>query len=236
MDNKNEPKNQADNVDNDELESRTSRWINKKLNKIIIILVLSCTLLFSAAFAIHTFIPNWLAFLPSVETRTEIDFRGLEASVQQIAKLATLTYHYTEIGIFSERTFFSIFGMYIGVPGTSKSFTMVYDGEILLGVDASQITIDVQDRVVFITLPEAIILSHVIHEDSVQVLDEHAGIFNRMSISDYPDFIAMQKQEKEESIAERGLPEQARINAQEAISSFLMAFPGIAGEYTLQFN
>jgi len=179
---------------------------------------------------------NQFINVPLIETKTEIDARMLEASVRQIAELSTLGFYYSKVGEFSEQSTLKLFGGEIGIPGTKKSFLIVYDGEMKLGIDANAIKIDVRDNTIFITLPETKVLSHVVHEDSVRVYDESSGIFTSMSVSDYTNFIAVQKKEKEDSLDESNLLGQAKTNAQNAILNLLHIFPGVAGEYTIQFK
>ncbi|MCL2717401.1 MAG: DUF4230 domain-containing protein [Lachnospiraceae bacterium] len=173
---------------------------------------------------------------PSIETKIEIDSTLLRKSIQQITELSTLGFYYSEIGDFSEQKTLSLFGGEINIPGTRKSFLIVYDGEMKLGIDTGEMEIDIRDRIIIITLPEPKVLSHVVYEDSVQIYDESAGIFTRLSISDYTDFIAEQKQEKEDSLIGSSLLEQAAANAEEAIMGLLLVFPGVADEYTVLFD
>ena len=173
---------------------------------------------------------------PLAVTTTEVDSRLLEMNIRQVAELATLVYHYTDVGVFEEQTTISIFGRSFSLPGTSKNFIIMYDGDMRLGIDISQIAIRVSDFDIFISLPTAEVLSHTIHEGSVQVLDENAGIFNRWSVSDYPNFIDRQKQEKEYSLIAGGLLEEASANAQEAILRLLSSMPELTDDYRFIFE
>lgn len=55
---------------------------------------------------------GWL----SVEQITVIDADTIEQSIREIAELSTLSYVYTDVGMFSEQTEIKLFGL--AVPGT----------------------------------------------------------------------------------------------------------------------
>ena len=78
-------------------------------------------------------------------------------------------------------------------------------------------------------------LSHVINEDSVKLLDEKSGLFNPISVTDYTGFVTKQKQNMEDKKL-RDLFTQAQKNAETMIKALLLSLPGIAEEYEINFR
>ena len=173
--------------------------------------------------------------LPVFGSKTKIEADTIKESIKTIAELATLSYSYTDVGLFSDKKTVTLFGNEIGIIGTDKSFIISYDGEVKMGLDVSQISVEVKDKRIIITMPPIKILSHVVNEKSVKLLDEKSGLFNSISVKDYTNFIAEQKQKMDEKVHENGLFSQAQTNAEAQIKALLLAIPGISEEYKVEF-
>ena len=173
---------------------------------------------------------------PVIEEKTEIDITTIEESIRSIAELATLSYTYTDVCTFSDQKTMSFFGMELTLPGTTKSFIICYDGNMKIGIDASQISVRVYGERITLSMPQAQVLSHAIDEDSVQLLDEKSGLFNPISVTDYTGFITERKQEMEDKARSNDLFTQAQDNAEMQLKALLLTLPGIAGEYTIDFS
>ena len=174
----------------------------------------------------------------AVEVRSTIDAKTIEERIRPLAELATLLYSYTDVGEFSEQNTIMWFGMEMTLPLTTKSFLIWYDCEMKIGLDTSQISVQLDDAegVLTLVLPQAQLISHVIHEDSVKVYDEKDGLFNRINITDYTEFIVAQKQTMEDRAYQSGLFTQAQQNAEAMISTLLKTLPGVEGAYSIEFQ
>lgn len=153
----------------------------------------------------------------------------LSQQLVSVSELATVEYHYTNMGKFEHQADF--YGW--KVPLTRKSFIVSYDGVIKAGVDASAIGVQVRGKSIHITLPEAKVLSHEIADASIEIFDETKNIFNQLEISDYTGFTADQKGKIEQRALENGLLAEARARAVGAVRQLLMLMPGVGGEYEL---
>lgn len=154
----------------------------------------------------------------------------LSQQLVSVSELATVEYHYTNMGKFENQADF--YGW--KVPLTRKSFIISYDGVIKAGVDASQIQADVSGKTIRVTLPEAKILSHEIDDGSIEIFDETKNIFNQLQISDYTGFAADQKAKVEQRALDNGLLDEARTRAAGAVRGLLSQMTGIAGIYTVE--
>jgi hypothetical protein len=203
-----------------------STWLKVALVVVLIVVAIVAAL----------FIKNWFeSKTPVIEEKNEIDITTIEESIRTIAELATLSHNYTDVCAFSEQKTMTLFGVEFTLPGTTKSFIICYDGEMKIGVDASQISVRADDGHITLTLPKAKVLSHVIKEDSVKLLDEKSGLFNPISVTDYTGFITEQKQSMEDKALSSGLFTQAQDNAEAQIRGLLLLLPGIAEEYEVDF-
>lgn len=148
--------------------------------------------------------------------------------LRDLRELASVEYHYTNMGRFEDQLDF--YGW--KVPFTTKAFIVSYDGVIKAGVDMSGAEVAVEGASVTVKLPAGRILSHEILEDSIEVFDESKNIFNPISISDYTGFTADQKAVMEENATGRGLLTGADEKARAAVEAFLDLLPGLE-DYTV---
>ena len=152
------------------------------------------------------------------EKAPELSAVVLESRLAEISELATMTYGYTNMAQFENSNDF--YG--VKVPFTTKKFILTYDGTIKAGIDLSRAQVEVSGGAVRIMLPKAQVLSHEIEEDSVEIFDEKASIFNPFTVEDFTAFQAAQKTIMEEKALERGLLEEADAKAQNAVQTLLL--------------
>ena len=161
------------------------------------------------------------------EKSPHLDAVVLEAQLNQISQLATVSYHYTHMAQFENSTDF--YG--VTIPYTTKKFILTYDGEIKAGVDLSRAKITLSGEAVTVTLPAATILSHEIFEDTVEVFDEKTSIFNPFTIEDFSSFQADQKKAVEEKALNKGLLDEATHQARSSIQALLT--PALPDRYQI---
>lgn len=162
------------------------------------------------------------------QTQPQITTDLIGQRLANVQELSTVAYFYTNMGRFENQLDF--YGW--AVPLTRKSFIVSYDGTIKAGVNLADLTVQVSDTAVTVTLPPATILSHEIPEDSIEIFDETHNIFNPIEISDYTGFTRDQKAEVEARAIENGLLEEAAQRAQTAVENLLAQMPGMDA-YTL---
>ena len=163
------------------------------------------------------------ALLPRGSGEPVITTDLISQRLDAISELATVEYHYTNMGKFENQVDF--YGW--KVPLTKKSFIVSYDGTIKAGVDLSEVQVDVSGGAVTVTLPEARVLSHEIDGESIQIFDETKNIFNPLQISDYTGFTSDQKKEVEQRALEKGLLTEAAEKAAGAVERLLNLTPGM---------
>lgn len=119
-------------------------------------------------------------------------------------------------------------------PFSTKSVLVTYDGIIKAGVDLSKVTpeVDEEKGTVTVTLPASRITDNNIPQESIEVLEIKNGLFNKVTIEDYNEFISQQKVVMQERAIEQGILDEADKNAQNVVRALLSAIPGM-GEYTL---
>lgn len=153
----------------------------------------------------------------SQEEAPQLSSVTVEHQLQQISRLATTQYAYTNMGQFERGSDF--YG--VRIPFTTSRFIVSYSGVITAGVDLSQAQVEVTDEQVTVTLPAAQILSHEIDPDSLEVFDETRSIFNPITIEDYNGFQADQQGVMEEKALQAGLLTQAQDQAEAAVTGLL---------------
>ena len=184
--------------------------MEKKIKKIIIIILLIGLALFAAFFYGKKQMKS--------EMEPEITSSLIYNKLVSAKELTTLKYHYTNMGHFeNQNTFYGY-----KVPFTSKEFIVSYEGLINAGIDLNKMKVNVGDKSIEVRIPAAEILSHEIYEDSLKVYDERESIFNRIDIEDYNDFSKDQKSEIEKKAIKKGLLKEADEESKRAIEEILM--------------
>ncbi len=141
----------------------------------------------------------------------------LESQLTEIAELATVSYHYTNMAQFENSNDF--YG--VKIPFTTKRFILSYNGEIKAGIDLSQVAVQVEGTVVEVQLPPSKILAHEIDEESVEVFDEKSSIFNPLHVKEFADFQADQKDIMEQKALDGGLLQEAAERARSSVRLLL---------------
>lgn len=141
----------------------------------------------------------------------------LQSHLTELAELATVSYHYTNMSQFQNSNDF--YG--VKIPFTTKRFILSYNGEIKAGIDLSQVAVQVEGTVVEVQLPPSKILAHEIDEKSVEVFDEKSSIFNPLHVKEFADFQADQKDIMEQKALDGGLLQEAAERARSSVRLLL---------------
>ncbi len=149
--------------------------------------------------------------------------------LNSLGELVTVEYLYTNADKYENQNQVSVHKWSINLPFTTKSFLLAYDGRIKAGVDLKDIRIEVEEksRRVTVILPKSKITSHEIFEDNIRVFDERDSVFNKITIENYNDFVASQKDSMEQRAIELGLLSSADNNAKNVVRTFLALIPGM---------
>lgn len=149
--------------------------------------------------------------------------------LNSLGELVTVEYLYTNADKYENQNQVSVHKWNINLPFTTKSFLLAYDGRIKAGVDLQDVQIDIDENSHKITviLPKSEITSHEISEDDIRVFDEKDSVFNKITIDNYNDFVASQKDSMEQRAIDMGLLTSADENAKTVVYSFLSLIPGM---------
>lgn len=156
---------------------------------------------------------------------------SLKESLLSVEELTTTKYFYTSMGTYENQSDF--YG--IKIPLTLKKFIISFEGTISAGVNLDEMTIEVKDNNILISLPETKILSHEIDENSIKIYDEKSSIFNPLKVEDYSAFRQDQKEEREAEALNKGLLSKAEEKAKDSIRELLLLIPEVEENYQIQF-
>lgn len=198
----------------------------KRKVKIIIAVIILMIIIALVAFYLGTRYEGPIRIGPANITSDVI-----EAKFSECSELVTETYNYTSMGTFQNNLMFKDWN----IPLTSKTFIVSYNGIMKAGIDLSKVYVETVGYEIFISLPDAKILSHEIDEDSVQVLDEKTNLFNPIKVEDVTGFEAEQKDIAEERALADGLLDRASASAEDAIRDLLMTIDGMKN-YSITFR
>lgn len=170
------------------------------------------------------------------EASAQVDIGVINSDIQEIGELATVEYLYTDAGKFEDPK--KLFGKELPFEFTTKSFIVKWDGTIKAGVDITQVTAEVNDteKKITVHIPKAKILSNEVDDDSVEVLDEKAGLFNSIKVEDVKDFDAASKDNMEQRAIDNGILDKASAHAKEMIEKLIQNDVTEELSYTVEFE
>ncbi|MDR0927297.1 MAG: DUF4230 domain-containing protein [Ignavibacteria bacterium] len=149
--------------------------------------------------------------------------------IKKISEISTLRYFYKDIVEFKDvkKVLFL---------KSTASYDLIYSGIIKMGIDGSQIKVNVNkaDSTIYITIPPAKILSHEIFK--IKIRHESNGLFNDLQGQDYVKGQEMGKKSAEkEVINNKELLVDARNGAKTQIQAFMTMMPGIKNKWKIKF-
>lgn len=158
-----------------------------------------------------------------------ITIETLDETLEPISELSTSAFEYTgEVTRSSTRT-----GLGMNIPGTTNSVTITYSGVIKVGydVDAIQESIDNEQKIIKISLPEPQIFGNYIDTQNLE-FETSNNIFNPIDAEDLFGYLKeIQADELDRAIA-AGMYETAEGQIESLITGLLAVFP----DYTVQFG
>lgn len=164
----------------------------------------------------------------------EITIDLIKSEIKNIGELATIEYLYTDAGKFEDAKK----ALGIKLPFTSKSFIIKWDGKIKAGVQIDQIIVEINDanKEIVIHMPKATILSHEVNTDTVEILDEKDGLFNKVTVENTVQFEDVSKKSMEERAIDNGILDKAFDNAKEIIEKIINNDVVQEQNYTIKFE
>lgn len=201
---------------------------SSKIIKYIIVIVFISLILLSG-YSLFNIIENG-----SFSNKSKITTALIGNYIKKSQDLASLQYFYTNTGMYEDSK--DVYGF--DVPLTSKKFIISYSGKITLGVDLSDVKVDISDQKIIISnLGEVKILSHESDEKSMKIFDETTSLFAKFSITEYQTFFADEKSKLEiQILTNTDLLNQAKISAEETLKKILTLNPEIAAQYEIEFK
>ncbi|MEQ0488574.1 DUF4230 domain-containing protein [Anaerococcus murdochii] len=168
-----------------------------------------------------------------LKTETKVSSDIIKNQILSVKELTTLKYKYTNVGSFENQQEF--YGMKL--PFTQKKFIISYDGEVNAGInlEEAKVSLNEADKKINIQIPHAVILNHVIDEDSLTTFDEKNSIFNQLEVKDFSDFRKDEMKKIEKELEEKGFLQEADEKTKEAIVEILKINP-LLEAYTIEFN
>ena len=158
----------------------------------------------------------------------------IEGVISEIGELATAEYSFKAPEVM-EREKLSLWGLTI--PGTGNKVIFCYEGTVKAGIALSdvKVTVNENNKTVFIRLPDAKILSTELDNDSFEIYDEEKGVFSKnFNLTDFNEAQKDLKDNVKQSAIESGLLNKAAENAQLLIKSTVGALIDL-GEYDIEF-
>ena len=140
-----------------------------------------------------------------MKTQPKVDAKGLMERLEESSELTVEKNYYTGIAKFSEGSVPLI---------TRNSFSMKYEAEINAGFRLEEVTIDVTDTAVTVTVPPAEILSINIDPDSLEFYDNKTSLFKTDRKEATKQALQIAQKDAEVNATKKGLLEVADKRAE----------------------
>lgn len=141
----------------------------------------------------------------NMKAKPHVDAKGLMERLEESSELTVEKNYYTGIARFSEGT----------VPLINKNgFSMKYEAEINAGFNLEEVTIEVTDEAVVVTVPKAEILSINIDPDSLEFYDNKTSLFKTDRKEATKKALQEAQKDAEENATRKGLLEAADKRAE----------------------
>ena len=160
----------------------------------------------------------------------------IRESIQDVGQLVSADYLYTNAGKLEDPA--ELFGKELNLSITTKYVMAKWDGCIKAGIDLTKVKIETDNirKTYVVSMPEAIIISHEIDHDTFEVFDEKDGLFNRLTFTDYNDFLSTTKEAMEERAMQNGLLETAAENAEALLKDLILSAGASEIGYSVEFD
>ncbi len=152
----------------------------------------------------------------SIKKNKEIKRELIYHQLLNIKELVTVKYNYSHIISLKENYKFND----LVIPFTEKSIILKYDGYIKAGVVLDKSKIVLKGDKLILTLPNSVILDHVVNEDDISILDERTSIFNPIQSKDVFEEILQCKKEREEELIKNGFLDEVNVTTEKFLKDF----------------
>ena len=156
------------------------------------------------------------------------DADKLEEQLAAIGELSTASFEYTNTRTVTDTR--QLFGM--DIPGTTNKVTITYEGVIKVSYDVEQIgfTIDGDEGVIYVTLPEPQITDNYIRFDSIDI-ESSNNILNPINIDNLSAYFGNYQDEGIRKAEELNIWEEAEDRMMLLVDNFLSRFSGYEIRY-----
>lgn len=143
----------------------------------------------------------------------------IKEQIQHISELTTAAYNYTAVDSIKDTK--KLF-LNLNLPFSEKMVIMSVDGRIKAGIDLKDADVKLQDKTIIITLPEPKITSHEIFDETRKIYTEQTQLFSgNFNFTDFTEFNATVKNEKEKRALHLGLLTEAKNSAEKVVTTIV---------------
>ena len=141
-----------------------------------------------------------------------VTIESIDKRLEDLADLSTAEMIYTNLYTVTEGK----------IPFlTQKGFSMVYTANVRAGIDMAGVQVQLDDKKVTVTLPEAEIQMLKVAPESIQFYDEKHALFNWDKKTDVTQAIALAEADTREKADTDGLLKQAAQRAERIVEGLL---------------
>ena len=163
-----------------------------------------------------------------IKTKNVVEIDTIEEGLRDMGFLITEEYYFTDVLTQSKKDTIPIINI-------EESYSLKYDGYITAGIEFGEIgiAVDRENKVVTLTMPEAVIKDTVIDPDSVEILGEKHSLFIDINEEDRAEAMKEFKKVILEKANEKGILKRASDNAKNVARNFAVRL--LDPDYRIEF-
>ncbi len=156
-----------------------------------------------------------------------IDGTLIKNKMEDVSELVTTKYYYSGAGVYTSKSDGFLWF------DSEKSFIVAYEGEMLIGTDFTDpdIQVDNAAKKITVTLPPVKVLSHTIHENSLEVWNEDDSVFNPITLDDYALFLSTEKEKQVENAIRFGVLDEEKEKSKLTIEKIISVMDAVSAEH-----
>jgi len=170
------------------------------------------------------------------DTTPTIYVEDLKTQLEDISEFASeeCNYTYSDVKYTTGSKKITILNNDVDIPFTETYYIANYSGTVKAGIDASDIDVTMEGDKILVTTGSVKVLSNALDMDTVEIKEQHNGIFNSLSAEEVTKFESQLKEQAETEAIESGLLDKAAERAENFIRTTLESMPGVSGNYTVE--
>lgn len=180
--------------------------MSKSIRKILVNFILLPILIIAALWTPYSLVKEFFDTSPKITTH------DISQVILDIGELSTIELRNSTVIKYTEGLIPFI---------NKKEFGIIYHSIVKVGIELSEVEIEIKDQQVLVYIPDAKVMSVDIDPSQIEIVDEKFTLFNRNARQDTIKAFALAREKETEKGMDPEILKNAQLNAKKLLSSLL---------------